>query len=158
MYLITGGAGFIGSNIAVALDAEGADIVISDCIGSDDFKWPAVPLFDRDQDSLSAVGRHQFGADDRGDCIVRALDQIIRLQRFDQPERSSSSNNATRSTLSIAAITMDRACSFCTGLVSPFRRRTEASVLSATTSRSHAARERLSNSTCPGGANRNIRW
>ena len=38
MHLITGGAGFIGSNIAVALDAEGADIVISDCIGSDDFK------------------------------------------------------------------------------------------------------------------------
>lgn len=39
MYVITGGAGFIGSNIAAALDATGADIVISDWIGADDFKW-----------------------------------------------------------------------------------------------------------------------
>jgi ADP-L-glycero-D-manno-heptose 6-epimerase len=39
MYVITGGAGFIGSNIAAALDAEGADIVISDWIGSGDTKW-----------------------------------------------------------------------------------------------------------------------
>ncbi len=39
MYLITGGAGFIGSNIAAALDATGSDIVISDRLGSDDFKW-----------------------------------------------------------------------------------------------------------------------
>jgi ADP-L-glycero-D-manno-heptose 6-epimerase len=39
MYLITGGAGFIGSNIAAALDAAGSDIVISDRLGSDDFKW-----------------------------------------------------------------------------------------------------------------------
>jgi ADP-L-glycero-D-manno-heptose 6-epimerase len=39
MYVITGGAGFIGSNIAAALDAAGADIVISDWMGSDDFKW-----------------------------------------------------------------------------------------------------------------------
>jgi len=38
VYVITGGAGFIGSNIAAALDA-GADIVISDWIGADDFKW-----------------------------------------------------------------------------------------------------------------------
>lgn len=39
MYLITGGAGFIGSNIAAALDDSGADIVISDWMGRDDFKW-----------------------------------------------------------------------------------------------------------------------
>jgi ADP-L-glycero-D-manno-heptose 6-epimerase len=39
MYVITGGAGFIGSNIAAALDAEGADIAIIDWLGSDDFKW-----------------------------------------------------------------------------------------------------------------------
>ena len=39
MYVITGGAGFIGSNIAAALDAAGSDIVISDRLGSDDFKW-----------------------------------------------------------------------------------------------------------------------
>jgi ADP-L-glycero-D-manno-heptose 6-epimerase len=36
---ITGGAGFIGSNIAAALDTAGADIVIIDRLGSDDFKW-----------------------------------------------------------------------------------------------------------------------
>lgn len=39
MYLITGGAGFIGSNIAAALDAAGTDIVVSDKLGSEDFKW-----------------------------------------------------------------------------------------------------------------------
>jgi ADP-L-glycero-D-manno-heptose 6-epimerase len=39
MYVITGGAGFIGSNVAAALDAAGADIVISDWLGSDDHKW-----------------------------------------------------------------------------------------------------------------------
>jgi ADP-L-glycero-D-manno-heptose 6-epimerase len=39
MYLITGGAGFIGSNIAAALAAEGADIVIIDRMGWDDTKW-----------------------------------------------------------------------------------------------------------------------
>lgn len=39
MYLITGGAGFIGSNIAAALDADGADIVVADWLGSDDIKW-----------------------------------------------------------------------------------------------------------------------
>jgi ADP-L-glycero-D-manno-heptose 6-epimerase len=39
MYVITGGAGFIGSNIAAALDASGADLVIVDRLGSDDFKW-----------------------------------------------------------------------------------------------------------------------
>ena len=39
MYVITGGAGFIGSNIAAALDQQGADIVISDWMGASDFKW-----------------------------------------------------------------------------------------------------------------------
>ncbi|MBV8474970.1 MAG: ADP-glyceromanno-heptose 6-epimerase [Hyphomicrobiales bacterium] len=39
MYVITGGAGFIGSNIAASLDAEGADIAIIDWLGSDDCKW-----------------------------------------------------------------------------------------------------------------------
>jgi ADP-L-glycero-D-manno-heptose 6-epimerase len=39
MHVITGGAGFIGSNIAAALDAAGADIVISDWLGAEDFKW-----------------------------------------------------------------------------------------------------------------------
>ena len=39
MYVITGGAGFIGSNIAAALDSDGADIVISDWLGWNDFKW-----------------------------------------------------------------------------------------------------------------------
>ena len=39
MYVITGGAGFIGSNIAAALDEQGVDIVISDWMGASDFKW-----------------------------------------------------------------------------------------------------------------------
>ena len=39
MYVITGGAGFIGSNIAAALDAAGAEIVIVDTLGTNDFKW-----------------------------------------------------------------------------------------------------------------------
>jgi len=38
MYVITGGAGFIGSNIAASLEGAG-DIVIIDYLGSDDFKW-----------------------------------------------------------------------------------------------------------------------
>ena len=39
MYIITGGAGFIGSNIAAALDASGDDIVIVDWLRDDPFKW-----------------------------------------------------------------------------------------------------------------------
>ncbi len=39
MHLITGGAGFIGSNIAAALEEADADVVISDRLGSSDVKW-----------------------------------------------------------------------------------------------------------------------
>ena len=39
MIVITGGAGFIGSNITAALDSAGADIVVSDHLGCDDLKW-----------------------------------------------------------------------------------------------------------------------
>lgn len=39
MYVVTGGTGFIGSNIAAALDAAGEDVVIVDTLGCDDFKW-----------------------------------------------------------------------------------------------------------------------
>lgn len=39
MYVITGGAGFIGSNIAAALDAAGEEIAIIDVLGADDIKW-----------------------------------------------------------------------------------------------------------------------
>jgi ADP-L-glycero-D-manno-heptose 6-epimerase len=39
VFVITGGAGFIGSNIAAALDQQGAEIVIADWMGSNDFKW-----------------------------------------------------------------------------------------------------------------------
>lgn len=39
MYVITGGAGFIGSNIAAALDDAGEDIAIIDRLGTDDIKW-----------------------------------------------------------------------------------------------------------------------
>ena len=38
MYLVTGGAGFIGSNIAAALAQRGEDVVISDWLGAGD-KW-----------------------------------------------------------------------------------------------------------------------
>lgn len=39
MHIVTGGAGFIGSNIAAELDDRGEDIVIVDTLGSDDLKW-----------------------------------------------------------------------------------------------------------------------
>jgi ADP-L-glycero-D-manno-heptose 6-epimerase len=39
MYLVTGGAGFIGSNIAAALETQGADVAIMDWVGADDYKW-----------------------------------------------------------------------------------------------------------------------
>jgi len=39
MYVVTGGAGFIGSNIAAALDDLGADVAIIDWLGTDDHKW-----------------------------------------------------------------------------------------------------------------------
>lgn len=39
MYVVTGGAGFIGSNIAAALDDAGEDIAIIDRLGTDDIKW-----------------------------------------------------------------------------------------------------------------------
>ncbi|MGV0579273.1 ADP-glyceromanno-heptose 6-epimerase [Mycolicibacterium elephantis] len=39
MFVVTGGAGFIGSNIAADLDARGEDIVIVDMLGDDDMKW-----------------------------------------------------------------------------------------------------------------------
>lgn len=38
MHLVTGGAGFIGSNIGAALTARGEDVVICDWLGTDD-KW-----------------------------------------------------------------------------------------------------------------------
>ncbi|WP_267888851.1 ADP-glyceromanno-heptose 6-epimerase [Mycolicibacterium neoaurum] len=37
--MVTGGAGFIGSNVAASLDDQGQDIVIVDTLGSDDTKW-----------------------------------------------------------------------------------------------------------------------
>jgi ADP-L-glycero-D-manno-heptose 6-epimerase len=39
MYLVTGGAGFIGSNVVANLEEAGADIVVNDQIGHDDAKW-----------------------------------------------------------------------------------------------------------------------
>jgi ADP-L-glycero-D-manno-heptose 6-epimerase len=39
MYLVTGGAGFIGSNIAASLEKQGADVAIMDWVGGDDYKW-----------------------------------------------------------------------------------------------------------------------
>ena len=40
MFLVTGGAGFIGSNIVASLNEAGStDVVVSDCLGRDDAKW-----------------------------------------------------------------------------------------------------------------------
>lgn len=39
MILVTGGSGFIGSNLNAALAAEGQDVIISDWLGQDGDKW-----------------------------------------------------------------------------------------------------------------------
>jgi len=40
MFLVTGGAGFIGSNVVASLNATGAtDVVVNDLLGKDDAKW-----------------------------------------------------------------------------------------------------------------------
>jgi ADP-L-glycero-D-manno-heptose 6-epimerase len=40
MFLVTGGAGFIGSNVVASLNEAGAsDIVVNDLLGNDDVKW-----------------------------------------------------------------------------------------------------------------------
>jgi ADP-L-glycero-D-manno-heptose 6-epimerase len=39
MILVTGGAGFIGSNLHAALVAEGKEVIISDWLGQDGHKW-----------------------------------------------------------------------------------------------------------------------
>ena len=40
MFLVTGGAGFIGSNVVASLNESGAsDIVVNDSLGHDDAKW-----------------------------------------------------------------------------------------------------------------------
>jgi len=40
MFLVTGGAGFIGSNVVASLEQAGAaDIVVNDLLGRDDAKW-----------------------------------------------------------------------------------------------------------------------
>src|SRR5665213_2480270 len=40
MFLVTGGAGFIGSNVVASLNEAGAsDIVVNDVLGQDDAKW-----------------------------------------------------------------------------------------------------------------------
>ncbi len=39
MFLVTGGAGFIGSNIANQLSKQGKDVMICDWLGQDNIKW-----------------------------------------------------------------------------------------------------------------------
>ena len=40
MFLVTGGAGFIGSNVVASLNEAGAtDVVVNDMLGHDDAKW-----------------------------------------------------------------------------------------------------------------------
>ena len=40
MFLVTGGAGFIGSNVVASLNEAGAtDVVVNDKLGHDDAKW-----------------------------------------------------------------------------------------------------------------------
>ena len=38
MLLVTGGAGFIGSNVVASLDEAGGDVAVNDLLGSDG-KW-----------------------------------------------------------------------------------------------------------------------
>jgi ADP-L-glycero-D-manno-heptose 6-epimerase len=40
MYLVTGGAGFIGSNIVASLEESGAEVVVNDLLSQADPKWP----------------------------------------------------------------------------------------------------------------------
>ena len=65
MYLITGGAGFIGSNVAAALDDSGADIVIGDRLGSSDIKWRNIAKR-RVRDIVPPSGIADFLARSRG--------------------------------------------------------------------------------------------
>ncbi len=40
MFLVTGGAGFIGSNVVASLNEAGAtDVVVNDLLGKEDAKW-----------------------------------------------------------------------------------------------------------------------
>ena len=40
MFLVTGGAGFIGSNVVASLNEAGhTDVVVNDLLGKDDAKW-----------------------------------------------------------------------------------------------------------------------
>ena len=39
MIIVTGGAGFIGSNIVGRLCAEGCEVVVCDWLGTDNIKW-----------------------------------------------------------------------------------------------------------------------
>jgi ADP-L-glycero-D-manno-heptose 6-epimerase len=69
MIIVTGGAGFIGSNIVAALSERGADIVVCDCMGADE-RWRNIakhkvldivepdalfPFMDRNFDKIDAV-------------------------------------------------------------------------------------------------------
>ncbi len=60
MFLITGGAGFIGSNIAHRLTQQGHDVIICDWLGTDNIKWKnligiAAERFIAPEDLLSAL-------------------------------------------------------------------------------------------------------
>lgn len=58
MHIITGGAGFIGSNIAARLDDEGQDIIIVDSLGNED-KWRNISKR-RVRDIISPDELHTF--------------------------------------------------------------------------------------------------
>lgn len=70
MILVTGGAGFIGSNIVARLCDEGSEVIVCDWLGSDNIKWKNLQnhLIDRvvNPDSLGAL----LASDERIDAVV----------------------------------------------------------------------------------------
>jgi ADP-L-glycero-D-manno-heptose 6-epimerase len=65
MYVITGGAGFIGSNILAALDRLADDVVIVDWMGSGDEKWRNIAKH-RLRDIVKPDDVHAFLQSQRG--------------------------------------------------------------------------------------------
>ncbi|MGH2548885.1 MAG: ADP-glyceromanno-heptose 6-epimerase [Thermomicrobiales bacterium] len=89
MHIVTGGAGFIGSNIAAQLDDLGHDIVVVDLLGNDDSKWrniakrqvrdiltpeelPAFLSGNRDIESIVHMGAISTTTERDVDLIVRS--------------------------------------------------------------------------------------
>jgi ADP-L-glycero-D-manno-heptose 6-epimerase len=67
MFVVTGGAGFIGSNVVAALAARGAEVVVCDWLG-DDARWRNLARHEiadliKPEDLLSWLDRHAAGVE-----------------------------------------------------------------------------------------------